>query len=153
MVCRLTPNHGNSKVQTPLAIGAPTRSHGASLAHPVWRPSFILVSKFNTKISMVSTRYETCDWLPNRSNAVFLTYVAKHVGLIATRSSGRVHFIYLQNKNRYKLVINWCHRRPPRSIFDATSTTTQIFRKTHEAKTSGRARVEFSIHFLGRLPH
>ena len=80
MVIRLSPNHGNSKVQTPLAIGSPTQSLDACLAHYVWRPRFILVSKFNTKISMVSTRYETFDWLPIRSNGVFSTYVAEHVG-------------------------------------------------------------------------
>ena len=49
MVCLLSPNHGNSKVQTPLAIGPPTQSLGACLAHHVWWPSFILVSRFNTK--------------------------------------------------------------------------------------------------------
>ena len=87
MVCRLPLNHGNSKVQTSLAIGPPTQSLGAYLAHHVWCPSFILVSKFNTKISMVSTRYETCDGFPIRNNDVFST-------------SG--HLIHLQNKNRYK---------------------------------------------------
>ena len=99
MVCRLPPNHGNSKVQTPLAIGPPTQSLGACLAHHVWCPSFILVTKFNTKISMVSTPYETCDWLPIRSNGVFSTYVAEHVGLISARSSGWSHLIHLHNKN------------------------------------------------------
>ena len=153
MVCRLPPNHGNSKVQTPLATGPPTQSLGACLAHHVWRSIFILVSKFNTKISMVSTHYETCDWLPIRSDGVFSTYVAKHVRLISARSFGRSHLIKLQNKNRYKLVINWCHRSPPRSVFGATSTTTQIFRNTHEAKTPVYVLVEFPIHFLGRLPH
>ena len=53
MISWLPPNHGNSKVQTPLAIGPPTQSLGACLAHDEWRPSFILVSKFNTKISML----------------------------------------------------------------------------------------------------
>ena len=67
MVCRLLPNHGNSKVQTPLGIGPPTQSLVACLAHHVWRPSFMLVSKFNTKISMISTRYEIYDWLPIRA--------------------------------------------------------------------------------------
>ena len=153
MVCQLPPNHGNSKVQTPLDICLPTQSLGACLAHHVLRPSFILVSKFNTKISMVSTRYETCDWLPIRSNGVFSTYIAEHVGLISARSSGRGHFIHLQNKNRYKLVINWSHSSPLRSVFGVTSTTMQIFRNTHEAKTPEHARVEFPIHFLGRLPH
>ena len=153
MVFQLPLNHANSKVQTPLAIGPPTQSLSACLAHHVWCPSFILVSKFNTKISMVRTRYETCDWLPIRSNGVFSTYVAEHVGLISARSFGRSHLIHLQNKNRYKLVINWCHCSPPRSVFGATSTTTQIFRNTHEAKTPVPARVEFPIHFLGRLPH
>ena len=153
MVCRLPPNRGNSKVQTPLAIGPPSQSLGACLAHHLWRPRFILVSKFNTKISMISTRYETCDWLPIRSNGVFSTYEAEHVGVISARSSGRSHLIHLQNKNRYILVINWCHRSPPRSVFGATSTTTQIFRNTHEAKSPVHARVEFPIHFLGQLPH
>ena len=106
MVCRLPPNHGNSKVQTPLAIGPPTQRLGACLAHHVWRPNFILVSKFNTKINMVSTCYETYDWLPIRSNGVFSTYVAEHVGFISAWSSGRSHLIPLQNKNRYKLIIN-----------------------------------------------
>ena len=153
MVCRLPPNHGNSKVQTPLAIGPPTQSLDACLAHHVWRPVFILVNKFNTKISVVSTHYEACDWLPIRSNGVFSTYVAVYVGLISARSSDRSHLIYLQNKNRYKLVINWCYHIPPRSVFGATSTTTQIFRNMHEAKTPVHARMEFPIHFLGRLPH
>ena len=35
MVCRLPPNHGNSKVQTPLAIGPPMQSLSACLAHHV----------------------------------------------------------------------------------------------------------------------
>ena len=83
MVCLLPPNHGNSEVQTPFAVGPPTQSLGACFAHHVWRPSFILVTKFNTKISMVSTPYETCDWLPIRSNGIFSTYVAEHVGLIS----------------------------------------------------------------------
>ena len=95
MVCRLPPNHGNSKIQIPLAIGPPTQSLGAYLAHYMWRPTFILVSKLNTKISMVSTRYETCDWLPIWRNGVFSTYVAEHVGLISARSSGRSHLIHL----------------------------------------------------------
>ena len=125
MVCRLPPNHGNSKIQTPLATGPPTQSLRAFLANHVWRPSFILVRKLNSKISMVSTRYETCDWLSIRSNGVFLTYVAEHVGLISARSSGWTHLIHLQNKNRYKLVINWCHRSKLRSLFGATITTTQ----------------------------
>ena len=153
MVYRLPPNHANSKVQTLLAIGPPTQSLGACLAHHVWRPSFILVSKFNTKISMVNTRYETCDWLPIRSNGLFSTYVAVYVGLISARSSGLSHLIHLQNKNTYKFVINWCPCSPPRSVFGATSTTTQIFRNTHEEKKTVHARVEFPIHFLGRLPH
>ena len=152
MVCRLPPNHGNSKVQTPLVIGTPAQSLGACLANHVWHPSFILVSKFNTKINIVSMLYETCDWLPIRNNSVFSTYVAKYVRLISARSSGRSHLIHLQNKNRYKLVINWCHRSPPRSVFGATSTTKQIFRDTHEPKSPVHARVEFSIHFLGHLP-
>ena len=135
MVCRLPPKYGNSKVQTPLAIGSPTQSLGACLAHHVWHPNFILVSKFNTKISMVSTRYETCDWLPIWSNGVLSTYVAEHVGPISARYSGLSHLIHLQSKNRYKLVINWCHRSPPRSVFGATSMTTQIFHNTHEAET------------------
>ena len=153
MVCWLPPNHGNSKVQTPLAIGSPTQSLGACFAPHVWCPSFILVSKFNTKISMVSTRYETCDWFPIRSNSVFSIYIAEHVGLISARSSSRNHLIHLQNQNRYKLVIYWCHRSSMRSVFGATSTTMQIFRDTHEAKTPVRARVEFPIHFMGWLPH
>ena len=153
MVCRLPPNPANSKVQTLLAICPPTQSLGACLAHHVWPPSFILVSKFNTKISMVCTRYETCDRLPIRNNGVFSTYVAENIGLISARSSGWSHPILLQNKNRYKLVINWCHRSPPRSVLGATTTTTQIFRNKHEAKTPVHARVEFPIHFLGRLPH
>ena len=106
MVCRLPPNHGNSKVQTPLAISPPMQSPCVCLAHHVCCPSFILVSKFNTKISMLSTRYETCDWLPIRSNGVFSTYVAEYVELISAQSSGRSHLIHLKNKNRYKLVIN-----------------------------------------------
>ena len=101
---------------------------------------------------MVSTRYETCDWLPIRSNGVFSTYVAEHVRLISAQSSSWSILIHLQNKNRYKLVINWWHRSPPRSVFGATSTTTQIFRNTHEAKTPVHALVEFPIHFLGWLP-
>ena len=149
MVCRLPSNHGNSKVQTPLAIGPPTQSLGACLAHNVWRPSFILVSKFNTKISIVSTRYKTWDWLPIRSNGVFSTYVVEHVRVISVLSSGRSHLIHLQNKNRYKFVINWCHRSPPRSVFD-TSTTTQIFRNLHEVKTPVHVRVEFPTHFLAK---
>ena len=153
MVCRLPPNHRNSKVQTPLAIGPLMQSLGACLVHHVWRPNFILVNKLNTKICIVSTRYETCDWLPIWSNGLFSTYVAEDVGLISARSSGRSQIIHLQNKNRYKLVINWCHRSPLRSVFGATSTTTQIFRYTHEAKTPVHARVEFPIQFLGRLPH
>ena len=112
-----------------------------------------LVSKFNTEISMISTRYETCDWLPIRSNGVFFPYVAEHIGLISARSSGRSHLIHLQNKNRYKLVINWCPRSPTRSVFGATSTTTQIFRNSHEPKTPVHARVEFTIHFMGRLSY
>ena len=147
MVCRLPPNHGNSKVQTPLAIGPPTRSLGACLAHHVWRLSFILVSKFNTKISMVSTHYETCDWLPIRNNGVFSTYVAEHVKLNSAQSSGRSHLIHLQNKNRYKLVINWCHHSQLHSVFGATNTTTQIFHNTHETKTPIHARVELIVHF------
>ena len=59
-------------------------------------PGIILVSRFNTKISMVSTRYETCDWLSIRSNGVFSTYVAEHVGLISARSSGRSCLIQRQ---------------------------------------------------------
>ena len=153
MVCWLPLNHRNSKVQTPLAIRLPTQSLGACLAHRVWCPSFILVSKFNTKISMVSTRYETCDWLPIRSNDVFSTYVVEHVGLISARSSRRSHLIHLPNKNRYKLVINWCHCSPLRSVYGTTSTTTQIFRNTHKVKTPVHAHVEFPIYFLGRLPH
>ena len=153
MVCRPPPNYGNSKVQTPLAIGPPTQSLGACLAHHVWHPSFILVSKFNTKISMVSRRYETCDWIPIRRNGVFSTYVAEYIGLISAWSPGRSDLIHLQNKNRYKLVINWCHRSPPHSVFGATSTTKQIFHNTHVAKTPVQARVEFPIHFLGCLHH
>ena len=43
MVCRLPRNHGNSKVQTPLAIGPPTQSLGACLAHQAlsWSASLI----------------------------------------------------------------------------------------------------------------
>ena len=152
MVCRLPPNHGNSKVQIPIAIGFSTQSLAAWLAHHAWRPSFILASKFNTKISIVSTRYETCDWLSIRSNGVFSTYVAEDVGLISARSSGWSHPILLQNKNSNKLVINWCHRSPPGSVFGTTSTTTQIFRNAHEAKTPVHARVDFPKHFLWRLP-
>ena len=137
MVCRLLPNHGNSKFQPPLAIGLPTQSLGGCLACQMWHPGFILVSMFNTNFSMVSMLFETCDWLPIRSNSVFSTYVAEDVGLI----------IHLQNKNMYKLVINWCHCSPPRSVFGATSTTAQIFRKTYKAKTPVHARVEFPIHF------
>ena len=129
------------------------QSLGACVAHHMWCPSFILVSKFNTKLSMISMRYETCDRLPIRSNGVFSTYVAEHVGLISARSSGRRLLIHLQNKNRYKLVINWCHRSPLRSVFGATSTTMQTFRNIHEAKTPIHALVEFPIHLLGRLPH
>ena len=80
-ICQLPPNHGNSKVQTPLAIGPPTQRLGACLAHHVWRPSFILVFKFNTKISMVSTCFETCDWLPIRSNGVFFYMLQNPSGL------------------------------------------------------------------------
>ena len=152
MVCQLPPNQGNSKVQTPLAIGPPTQSLGACLAHHLWRRRFILVSKFNTKISMVNMCYETCDWLPIRSNGLFSSYVAEHVGVISARSSGWGHHISLQNKNRYKLVINWCHCTPQCSIFGATSTITQIFRNTHEAKTPVHARVEFPIHIWGAVP-
>ena len=153
MVCRLPLNQGNSKVQTPLAIGRPTQSLGACLVHHVCHSSFILVNKFNTKISMVNMCYETCDWLPIRSNGIFLTYVAEHVGLISARSSGRSRLIHLQNKNRYKLVINWCHSSPSRCVFGTSSTTTQIFRNRHEAKKPVHARVEFPIHILGRLTH
>ena len=153
VVFRLPPNHENSKVQTSFAIGPPTQSLGACLAHPVWCPSFILVSKFNTKISTVSTRYETCDWLPIRTNNLFSTYVAEHVGLIPARSSSRSHLLHMLNKNGYKLVINWCHCSPPHTVFGTTSTTAQIFRKTHESKIHVHARVEFSIHFLGLLLH
>ena len=149
MVCRLPPNHGNYKFQTPLVIGPPTQSLGAYHAHHVWRPSFILVSKFNTKISLVSTLYESCDWLPIRSNGVFSIYVAEHVRLISARSSCRSHVIHQQNKSRYKLVINWCHRSPPRSVFSTTTTTTQIFRNTYEAKKPVLSQVEFPIHFPG----
>ena len=94
---------------------------------------------------MVSTRYETCDWLSIRSNGVFSSYVVERVGLISAWSSGRSHLIHLQNKNRYKLVINWCHNGTPRSVFGATSTTTQIFRNTHDTKTP--------IHALGGVAY
>ena len=117
MVCRLPPNHWNFKVQTPLAIGPPTQSLGACLAHHVWRPSFILVSRFNTKISMVSTRYETCAGLPIGSNGVFSSYVAERVGLISPRSSGWSHLIHLQIS--HKLV-------PPQP------TASRIWRHQHD---------------------
>ena len=58
----------NDKAQTPLVIGSPTQSLAACFAHHVGRPSFILVTKFNAKITMVSTFYETCHWLPIRGN-------------------------------------------------------------------------------------
>ena len=76
---------------------------------------------------MVSTRYETCDWLPIKSIGVFSTYVAEHIGLISARPSDRRQHIHLQNKKRYKLVINWCHYSPPSTEFGAPSMTTQIF--------------------------
>ena len=100
-----------------------------------------------------SMRYETCDWLSIRSSGVNSTYVAEHDWLISARSSGWSHLFHLQNSNRYKLVINWCYRSPPRSVFGTTSTTMLIFRNTHEAKTPVHARMEFPIHFLGRLLH
>ena len=90
MVFGLPPNHRNYKAQTVFAIGPPlgppTQNLGACLAYHVCCPRFILVTRFNTKISMVSMPYET--WLPLRSNVVFSTNVAEHVGLNSSRSSG-----------------------------------------------------------------
>ena len=48
----------------------------------MWRPSFILVAKFHSKICIVSTLYELCDWIPVRNNGVFTIDVAEYVGLI-----------------------------------------------------------------------
>ena len=54
MVCWLPPNHVNSKLQTTLlAFGPLMQRLSAWLAYHVWCPSFILVTKFNTKIRMV----------------------------------------------------------------------------------------------------
>ena len=74
------------KAPTPPVIGPPKQSLSACFAHHVWRPSFILVTKFNAKITMVRTFYETCHWLPIRANGYrYSTFVAEHVRLISAR--------------------------------------------------------------------
>ena len=99
MVCQPLPNHRNSKFQTTLlALGPTTQILGACLAYHVWRPSFILVTKFHTKISMVSTLYETCDWIPVRNNGVFAADVAEYIGPDPFHSPA---------KEKYQLVKNW----------------------------------------------
>ena len=95
-VCWLPPNHGSSKLQTTLlALGPLMQTLGACLAYHVWHKNFFLISKFNIKISKVSTLYKTCDWTPVKNNSVFATDVAEYVGTSFARSSGWRHFIYL----------------------------------------------------------
>ena len=48
-------------------------------------------------------------------------------------------------QNRYKLVMNWCHRSPPRSVFGTTSVTMKIFCNTHEAKTPCVGGVSYTL--------
>ena len=45
------------KVHTSLVIDPPTQSLGACFALHVWRPRFILVTKLNAKIAIVSIFY------------------------------------------------------------------------------------------------
>ena len=62
-VLSVDPSHINSAEVAKFRLLLPlVHPRSACLAPHVWRPSFILVSKFNTKISMVIMRYETC-WL------------------------------------------------------------------------------------------
>ena len=69
--------------------------------------SLALVLKTGTKIGMVSTLYECCDWIPVRNSGVFTADVAE-VSLISANSSARRHFIQhrLYAKEKYQLVNN-----------------------------------------------
>ena len=72
----------------------------------MWRTSFILDTKFHSKISMVSTLYQLWDWILVRNNGVFTADVAEYVGLISASSSARRHFIQHHSpaKEKYQLV-------------------------------------------------
>lgn len=55
IVCQIPPNHENYKLQTTLlGLGPLMQILGACFAYHVWHRSFILVTNFNTKISMVA---------------------------------------------------------------------------------------------------
>ena len=144
--------------------GASSSRTTSSSSYPsILEASSSLMSGSSPKIGTgTSSQWATgwrADWrsgdllLPRFFLLIPVTYVAEHVGLISTRSFSWSHLIHLQNKNRYKLVINWCHGSQPRSVFGAISATTQIFCNTYETKTPALARVEFLIQFLGWLPH
>lgn len=80
MICHLPLSHRNSKFQiTLLAFSPLTQILGAWLPYHVWFPSFIPVTKFNTKIRMVMTLCENCDLIPVRCNGVFTADLAEYI--------------------------------------------------------------------------
>ena len=88
MVFGLSPYHGYSKFLTSLLTFTPlTQAFSAWLAHHVRSPSFVLVTRFHTKIGMESLLYESCDSIPIRNKCVFIADRAEYVRPISTRSS------------------------------------------------------------------
>ena len=93
MISGLSPYHGYSKLYTGLLTFAPlTQTFSAWLAHHMRGPSFVLVTKFHTKIGMISFLYKSCDWIPTRNECVFTANIAEYVRPISTRSSSWLHF-------------------------------------------------------------
>lgn len=78
MAWSLPVNHGIFKLQTTIiAFGPPTQIFGAWPLYCLWRPSFILVTKFNDKISIVSMFYDTSNLVPPVYNGIFTADVVE----------------------------------------------------------------------------
>ena len=87
MIFSLSPCHWDSKWQTfNLLVHPPPKAFDARFAAYVWSKCFVLVTKFHSKVGVITFFHKTCDIALPVCHSHFTTYVTKLIWVISALS-------------------------------------------------------------------